>query len=100
VRVLVLWSACRGVEAGQDASWAEAQLAKLAGGDGIAAIALHAVGEASTQHTPPGSWCLELRLAEGYSPRQLIRARPWREFLGDLRLLGMQPRVMTIEKEL
>jgi hypothetical protein len=98
--MLVLWNACRGVDAGQDASWAEARTEPLAACDGVAALALHPVGTAGVQHSPPCSWCLELRLADDHTPRDLIRAPPWREFLGDLRLLGMHPRVLTIEEEL
>jgi hypothetical protein len=98
--MLVLWNACRGVAPGEDAGWARARVEQLATCEGIAAIALHPVIGAGSREQPPCSWCLELRVADDRSPGELIRLRPWRDFLGDLRLLGMHPRVLAIAGEL
>jgi hypothetical protein len=48
----------------------------------------------------PCSWCLELRLAEGHEPSEVIGAEAFAEFLGSMRLLGMHPRVLAIDGEL
>jgi hypothetical protein len=48
----------------------------------------------------PFGLCLEIRLAEDQSAGELVRGRPFAEFLDDLRLLGMHPRVLALELEL
>jgi hypothetical protein len=100
VRVLVLWNRVSGLKPGEDERWACAEVAKLQAHEGIAALALHQVTTAAIRHPPPYGWCLEIRIAEGHSANEFVRARPCAEFLDDLRLLGMQPRVLAIEREL
>jgi hypothetical protein len=100
VRILVLWNAGRGVAPGDDESWARNQTDALRACSGITAMALHPVASAAVLHPQPCSWCLELRLAPESAPNEVVRDRPFAEFLGDLRLLGMHPRVLAIEGEL
>jgi hypothetical protein len=100
VRVLVLWNTVRGLGPGEDECWARSEVAKLRAYEGIAAMALHPVTSAAVRHPRPYSWCLELRVAEGHTASELVRARACAEFLGDLRLLGMPPSVIAIEGEL
>jgi hypothetical protein len=100
VRILVLWSPCRGVTPGDDAAWARSHTERLSGGDGVAAMALHPVASAAMRHPQPHSWCLEVRLAQGRAPHEVIRLRPFADLLADLRLLGMQPSVLAIDGEL
>jgi hypothetical protein len=100
VRVLVLWNRVGGLKPGEDESWARAEVAKLEGHDGIAALVLQPVTTAAIRHASPFGWCLEIRLAEGQSASELVRGRPFAEFLDDLRLLGMHPRVLALELEL
>jgi hypothetical protein len=97
VRILVLWNAKRGSD---DESWARSQTDALRACSGITAMALHPVSTAAVLHPQPCSWCLELRLAPETAPNEVVRDRPFAEFLGDLRLLGMHPRVLAIEGEL
>ena len=100
MRVLVLWNRVGGLKPGEDESWARAEVAKLEGHDGIAALVLQPVTTAAIRHASPLGWCLEIRLAEGQSASELVRGRPFAEFLDDLRLLGMHPRVLALELEL
>jgi hypothetical protein len=100
VRVLVLWNRVGGLKPGEDEGWARAEVAKLRAYEGIAALALHPVTTAAIRHPPPYGWCLEIRIAEGHTANELVRARPCAEFLDDLRLLGMQPKVLAIDGEL
>jgi len=100
VRILVLWSPARGVAPGEDADWAHAQAQRVATCHGVAAMALHPVTTAAVLHPQPCSWCLELRLAASHEPRDVVRATPFAEFLGDMQLMGMRPRVLAIEEEL
>jgi len=100
VRILVLWSAVRGVAPGEDVGWARGQAQRVAACPGVAAMALHPVSTAAVRHPQPCSWCLELKLAPGHPARDVVRAEPFAEFLGDMRLMGMRPSVLAIEEEL
>ena len=97
MRLLVLWNAARGLAPGDDASWAQDQADQLLGCDGVAAVKLHPVTSAAVRHPRPCSWCLELWLENGRSPRDVVSNGAFSEFLGDLRLLGMHPSVLAIE---
>jgi hypothetical protein len=97
VRLLVLWNAARGVEPGADAGWARDQTDQLRRCDGIVALELHPVLSAAVRHPRPCSWCLELWLETGRSPRDVVANGTFAEFLADLRLLGMHPSVLAIE---
>jgi hypothetical protein len=97
VRILVLWSPCRGVDPGGDAEWAHHQVQRLNGCAGIAALALHPATTAAVRDPLPTSWCLELRVAEGHAAHEVVRLRPFESFLRSLRLFGMQPRILAIE---
>ncbi len=96
----MLWNAGRGIAPGEDESWARSQTDMLRSCRGVAAMALHPVLSAAVLHPQPCSWCLELRLAPGHEPSEVVRAAPFAEFLGDMRLMGMRPRVLAIEQEL
>jgi hypothetical protein len=99
VRILVLWSPCRGVDPGNDADWAHAQVDKLKECAGIAAIALHPAATAAARDPTPTSWCLEVKLAEGHRAHEVVRLRPFSDFLGRLRMFDMHPSVLAIEGE-
>ena len=95
----MLWNAGRGIAPGEDESWARSQTDTLRSCRGVAAMALHPVRSAAVLHPEPCSWCLELRLEPEVAPNEVMRDRPVAEFLGDLRLLGMRPRVLAIEDD-
>jgi hypothetical protein len=100
VRILVLWNAGRGVAPGEDEGWARSQAQRIESCHGVAAMALHPVLSAAVLHPQPCSWCLEVRLAPGYEPSKVVRADAFAEFLGDMKLLGMSPRVLALDGEL
>ena len=95
----MLWNSGRGVAPGEDEGWARSQAQRIAACHGIDAMALHPVTSAAVRHPQPCSWCLELRLVPGHEPSDVVRARPFAEFLADLRLLGMRPQLLAIEGE-
>jgi hypothetical protein len=100
VRILVLWNAARGVAPGEDTSWACDQAQRVGACPGVAAFALHPVKSAAVPHPKPSGWCLELRIAQGHEPSEVIGAGAFAEFLGDMRLLGMRPQLLAIHGEL
>jgi hypothetical protein len=100
VRILVLWNPGRGVTVKDDEAWARAHVQPIGTCHGVAAMALHPVKSAAARHPQTYGWCLELRLAPGHEPRDVVRAAPFAEFIGDMRLLGMRPSVLAIDGEL
>jgi hypothetical protein len=100
VRILVLWNPARRVEPEDAAAWAHERVRPIGACRGVAGIALHPVTSAAAKHPQPFGWCLELQLAPGHAPRDVVRAEPFAEFVGDMQLLGMRPSVLAIEDEL
>jgi hypothetical protein len=108
VRILGLWSAARGVSPGEDASWARVQAQRVGACPEVAALALHSVTSAAVPHPQPCGWCLELRLAQGHEPSEVLASGAFAEFLGDMvaeflgdmRLLGMRRQVLAVDGEL
>ena len=100
MRILVLWNGARGVAPGEDESWAREQAQRVGACPGLAALALHAVSSAAVRDPDPCGWCLELRLAQGYEPGEVIGAEEFAGFLGDMRLLGMRAQVLALDGEL
>jgi hypothetical protein len=95
MRILVLWTACRGVSPDADASWAHAASANLRTCEDVTDVALHAVETAAARHPRMCDWCLELRVREA-SAGDVVRRPACAEFLADLRLLGTRPRVLVL----
>jgi hypothetical protein len=100
VRILVLWNAARGVVPGQDRSLARDQARRVAACPGVAALGLHPMTSAAVPDSKPCGWCLELRLAQGHEPSEVIGAAVFVEFIGDMRVLGMRPQLLAIDGEL
>jgi hypothetical protein len=96
VRIVVLWSACRGISAEEDARWVREETAKLATCNGVARAALHEVESAALRHPRAWDWCLELDLDNREKPNTFVRRPPCSEFLADLRLLGTRPIVFVL----
>jgi hypothetical protein len=95
VRILVLWNACRGVSADDDASWARAASASLRECEDVVDVSLHAVETAASRHPRACDWCLEMRVRHA-SARDIVRRPACAEFLADLRLLGAHPCVPVL----
>jgi hypothetical protein len=96
MRLVVLWNACHGISADEDARWVREETAKLASCNGVACSALHRVASAALRYPRGWDWCLELELADHEAPNAFVRRHPCAEFLADLRLLGTRPSVFVL----
>jgi hypothetical protein len=99
VRIVVLWNACHGIPADEDARWVREETAKLATCNGVARLAVHQVASAALRYPRGWDWCLELELADREAPNAFVRRAPCSEFLADLRLLGTRPTVFVLAGE-
>ena len=95
VRILVLWNACRGASAEEDARWVRQESAKLRDCGDVVDVSLHRVESAALRHPRQWEWCLELRVAGG-AANAVVRHPTCAEFLADLRLLGTRPSVLVL----
>jgi hypothetical protein len=91
-RLLVLWSRPRHVTSEEAERWARAEIRALLRADDVHSAQLTRMASPSARHGADWSWLLELEVA-GPVP-QFVKRRPCADWLGDMRLLGMQPRVM------
>jgi hypothetical protein len=96
VRIVVLWNACHGISADEDARWVRDETAKLAACNGVARVAVQRVQSAALRHPRAFDWCLELELANEEAPNAVVLRPPCSEFLADLRLLGTRPTVFVL----
>ena len=92
-RMLVLWSRPRHVTSEEAERWAQAEIRALLRADDVRSAQLTRLEGASVRHGSDWSWLLELEVA-GPVP-QFVKRSPCADWLGDMRLLGMQPRVMV-----
>ena len=92
-RLLVLWSRPRHVTSEEAERWARAEIRALLGAEDVESARLTRIESASVRHGADWSWLLELEVAGPTS--QFVKRRPCADWLGDMRLLGMQPRVMV-----
>ena len=99
VRIVVLWNACRGVSADEDARWVREGTARLAACSGVARVAVQPVESAALRHPRAFDWCLELDLDGREAPNAFVRRAPCSEFLAELRLLGTRPTVFVLPRE-
>ena len=99
MRIVVLWNACHGISADEDARWVREETTKLATSNAVARLAVHQVESAALRHPRVWDWCLELDLANGEAPNAFVRRLPCSEFLADLRLLGARPTVFVLPGE-
>lgn len=92
-RLLVLWSRPRHVTSEEAERWARAEIRALLRADEVRSAQLTRVESASARHGAEWSWLLELEVAGPVT--EFVKRRPCADWLGDMRLLGMQPRVMV-----
>ena len=92
-RLLVLWSRPRHVTSEEAERWAQAEIRALLRADDVRSAELTRLEGASARHGADWSWLLELEVA-GPAP-QFGKRSPGADWLVDMRLLGMQPRVMV-----
>jgi hypothetical protein len=92
-RLLVLWSRPRHVTGEEAERWARAEIRGLLLADDVQSAQLTRLESATARHGADWSWLLELDVADPVT--EFVKRRPCAEWLGDMRLLGMQPRVMV-----
>ena len=92
-RLLVLWSRPRHVSSEEAERWAQTEIRALLRADDVQSAQLTRLEGASVRHGADWSWLLELEVAGPV--HQFVKRGPCADWLGDMRLLGMQPRVMV-----
>jgi hypothetical protein len=92
-RLLVLWSRPRHVTSEEAERWARPEILALLRLDDVQSAQLTRIASASARHGAEWSWLLELEVAGPVF--EFVKRRPCADWLGDMRLLGMQPRVMV-----
>ena len=92
-RLLVLWSRPRHVTSEEAERWARAEILALLRADDVQSAQLTRIESATARHGADWSWLLELEVADPVS--QFVNRRPCADWLGDMRLLGMQPSVVV-----
>jgi hypothetical protein len=91
LRVLVLWAQPSHLSAEEAEAWARTELGHVTRLPAVAHAELSRLGSASEAHARPGDWMLELHVADAEAAAGCCRAPELREWLADLRLLGMRP---------
>ena len=92
-RLLVLWSRPQHVTSEEAERWAQTEILALLRADDVQSAQLTRIESATARHGADWSWLLELEVAGPVT--QFVTCRPCADWLGDMRLLGMQPRVMV-----
>jgi hypothetical protein len=95
-RLLVVWTRPHHLSEAEAEAWASAEVARLASSDGIAAARLSRLRGASARSSKPWDWLLELEVAPA-AVGGCVESRALREWLADLRLLGMDPAAMVVD---
>ena len=96
-RLLVLWTRPHHLSEGEAEAWACASLRQLLALDGVARGRLTRLASTPGRHLRPWDWLLELELPADGDLEACVASAGWREWLGDLRLLGMQPAAMVAD---
>lgn len=94
-RVLVFWSRPAHLSADEAEAWVREELEGLLRRGDVARAGLTRLEPASSRHARPCDWMLELELPPGADVATCLDSRLWKEWLADLRLLGMRPSVMV-----
>lgn len=95
-RLLVLWSLPQHLAEREAEAWIGAEVDRLLARDGIARARLTRLRGASPGCRQAADWLLELELGPELLARRDDSA--WREWLADLRLLGMRPAAMLADE--
>ncbi|MBI5104365.1 MAG: hypothetical protein HZB46_05150 [Solirubrobacterales bacterium] len=93
--VLVLCRAPRHLTAGQARSWLGEQLCAVEAMPGVGDAALVELEAPSRRFPRHWAWLVRVGLADGQRPGALLESRPWTTWVGDLRLLGMDPAIVV-----
>jgi hypothetical protein len=96
-RLLVFWSRPQHLTSEEAERWASADLRTLIAASAIERARLTRLASASGRHSQPCDWMLELELPAGTDVAACIDSSDWKDWLGDLRLLGMRPVAMVAD---
>jgi hypothetical protein len=96
-RVLVFWSRPHHLTVEEAERWAGAELEALLATSAIEHVRLARLASASARHAHACDWMLELELRAGTDVAACVESSGWKEWLGDLRLLGMRPVAMVTD---
>jgi hypothetical protein len=93
-RLVLIWSRPYQLSGEEAERWVRAESARLLGLDAVERAELTRLSAASESHAQPWDWMLELHLVEGADARACADGAALRDWLGDLRLLGMRPQIV------
>ena len=94
-RLLVFWSRPRHLTSEEAERWAGAELDALLAATAVERARLTRLASASARHSQPCDWMLELELRAGTDVAACVDSSIWKDWFGDLRLLGMRPVAMV-----
>jgi hypothetical protein len=90
-RLMILWTRPFHLTAAEAERWARDEVRALLAADTVRRAELTRLESASARHGSDWDWLLELEI--DLPARDTVDHGPCAEWLGDLRLLGMRPRV-------
>jgi hypothetical protein len=93
-RLVLVWSRPYHLSDEEAERWVRAEASRLLALDAVERAELTPLCAASKRHAKPWDWMLELHLVEGADAHACAEAAALRDWLGDLRLLGMRPDIV------
>jgi hypothetical protein len=97
-RLLIFWTRPAHLTRQEAETWATAEVRRLLAVTGGGPARLERLQDAAASCPRPCDWLLELTLADGEDAHRRLDSAPWRDWLGDLRLLGMRPATVLIDE--
>ena len=94
-RVLMAWNRPHHLSGAEAESWTLTEVRRLRTIPVVERISLTPV--AATHHGRPWDWVCELHLLDGADAGDCLKHPACAEWLGDLHLLGMRPKVAVLE---
>jgi hypothetical protein len=96
-RLLVFWSRPHHISRGEADAWLHSEVGRLLGLEAVERAYISRLERASDRHGLPWDGMLELHLAPGASVAACVDSPDWRDWFGDLRLLGMRPSAIVAD---
>jgi hypothetical protein len=97
VRVIILCERPQHLSAEHAIAWLRRASAEAVATRGVAALRLTQLQNPSPTLAPMATWLIEAELERGADAAAIVASAPWRDLLGDLRLLGMRPSVAVAD---
>jgi hypothetical protein len=93
-RLLIFWTGPRSLKADEAERWARSEAARLLEVDGVRSADLTRLGSAVAGYSADHNWLLEVQLTPDADARECVQHELWRLWLGELRLLRLDPKVL------